>query len=162
MNVKLDEKGNPIDFEALYKAEQDKSKSFEDRAIGAEKVIEKHKKKPNSKPDDDPKPQFWDKDMNRILDERDFYAKNPDMVEYKEKLSKLTQSGDFSLEEAKWVLEKRDPTIANRNNAKNIDFTTWKPWVQSKTMTSEEFWKLSEPEFKRANEMVKNGELKIT
>ena len=60
MNVKLDSEGNPIDFEALLKAEQDKSKSLEERAIGAEKVIESHKKKDKKdpKPGDDPTPQF--------------------------------------------------------------------------------------------------------
>ena len=54
--------------------------------------------------------------MRRILAENDFYTKNPDMVEYKEQLSKLTASLDFSIEEAKLVLEKIDTTIANIKN----------------------------------------------
>lgn len=146
--------------QALLKAERETSTKYKERAIGAEKLIEKHKPK---KDDADQKTvdQVPQVDVNKIIDEREFYAKNPEMVEHKEQLSKLTLSGDFSMEEAKLVLEKRDPTILSRKNANKANFTLWDSGVTAKTMSQEEFWKLPLDEFKRANAAIAKWEVKI-
>tara|TARA_R110000868_G_C10959678_1_gene768379 strand:+ start:3589 stop:3726 length:138 start_codon:yes stop_codon:yes gene_type:complete len=44
------------------------------------------------------------------------------MEEYKEQLSEFTSKGN-SLEDAKYLLEKNDPTIANRKIANQTNFT---------------------------------------
>lgn len=57
-----------------------------------------------------------------------FISKNPELSHLEEDFKKLTSSG-LSPDEAKIVLEKRDPTIANRQKSESMTLTVWElPW----------------------------------
>jgi hypothetical protein len=52
----------------------------------------------------------------------EFFKQNSDLVEHKETLTELVEKGN-SWEDAKFLLERKDPTIANRKIANQANFT---------------------------------------
>jgi hypothetical protein len=52
----------------------------------------------------------------------EFFKANNDLVEHKETLTELVSKGN-SWEDAKFLLERKDPTIANRKIANQTNFT---------------------------------------
>ena len=82
----------------LLKTTRAEKEAAEARAIWAEKVIENHKKNDKKNPGSDG--TFSKEDVEKMLadnelkaKESDFYAKNPDLVEHKDKLTEYTSKG---------------------------------------------------------------------
>lgn len=150
------------EYQALLKAEKEKSKTFEERAIWAEKVIESKKKDAKKEPDpkDPPAPTLWKEDVEKILAEQDFYKNNPELVEHKARISELTSKG-ISLDVAKLQVESEDPTIANRIKARQSDFANWDAWWVVKTITQEELADKPQKEFENIMKLSKQGKVKI-
>lgn len=103
---------------------------------------------------------FSESDFNRLSAERDFYSSNPSLNEHKDTINNLTSWG-LSLEEAKTVLERRDPTIAQRAVTNQSNFTAWDIWTQTTTYTQEETAKLSPSEYKKMWALKTAGKVKI-
>ena len=140
------------DFKMLYETEQVKNKDLGDK-------IYKLKKESKSQTTETP----WNssEEMEKFYNEKKFYETNPWMEEYKEQLSEFTSKGN-SLEDAKYLLEKNDPTIANRKIANQTNFTAWEPANNSKTTyTMDELKNLSQIDYNRVMELKAKGKVNI-
>ena len=139
-----------IDYKALYEAEQEKTNQLGDKI---------YKLKKENKAATTETATFNETDINRILDEREFFKNNQDLLEHKEEITKYTSKG-LSHEDAKILITQKDPTIANRQITQQANFTTWEP-APDTTLSQEDLAKLSPDEFKKVWEKKQKGEISI-
>jgi 2-methylcitrate dehydratase PrpD len=66
---------------------------------------------------------FDDNAFEKKYEEKKFFEANPDMLEYKDKLTEKTALGN-SWADAKMLVESSDETIANRKIASQTNFTS--------------------------------------
>lgn len=114
-------------------------------------------------PKEEVKATGFDEDaFEKKYEEKKFFESNPDMIEYKDKLTEYTSKGIW-WKEAKLLVESSDETIANRKVASQTNFTSWdKPIDIVTQMTKADLENLSQTEYNRAMELRKEGKLTIT
>ena len=96
---------------------------WESRAKRAEaKIVEL--KKTGTQTQDEPQAGLSKQELEAFYNEKKFFETNPDMFEYKDKLSEYTSKG-LSWEEARVLVEKQDPSFENRKVSQKMNFTAW-------------------------------------
>ena len=142
-----------VDYKALYEEKSSKVSELE-------WLIQKHKdKKPAKVGDKSENPSFWKEDMEKMLNERDFYTNNPTMSEHKEAIDKFTSNG-LSHNDAMTLVMANDSTIAARQNTNNSNFTDWTSGGGTKSYSQEDLYNLwqKDPALKRkAMEEISSG-----
>ncbi len=139
-----------IDYKSLYEEKEAKVSELEG-------LIQKHKWKKKT-------PEVTnnvdvDALITQKLAEKDFYSSNPEMSEYKDQINEFTSKG-LSHEQAKRLVIDSDPTIQNRANAQNSNFTEWTSGGGVKSYSQEDLYKLGQknPVLKRqAMEDIASG-----
>lgn len=100
---------------------------WEQRARKAEAKIVDMKKSvtPKEEEPNEEKPQeAMTKDqLEAFYAEKKFFENNPDMMEYKDKITEYTSKG-IDFEKAKLLVEADDETIRNRKVASQMNFTS--------------------------------------
>ena len=93
----------------------------------------------------------------------EFFKDNKDLAEHKEALTEIVSRGN-SWEDAKYLLEKKDPTILNRKTTKQSNFTTWDTPKTDYTFTEAQLWddNLSQDDYNKMMKLVDEGKAKIT
>jgi hypothetical protein len=138
-----------------YKAEFEKA---DKEAKRLNSLIQKHKKAPKADASSETQ-TFWKEDMQKMLDDRDFYSANPNMTEHKEAIDKHTSNG-LSNKDAMTLVMANDSTIQARQNTNNSNFTDWVSWGGSKSYSQEDLYNLGQknPALKRqAMEEIASG-----
>lgn len=114
--------------------------NWEERAKKAEaKIVELKKTPKETTPEaepvkEEPKGMSTD-DFNAMYEERKFFENNSELAEHKDTLKDLVSKGN-SWEDAKFLLERRDPTIAARQNTNSMDMS-WDLYTPEKTTYTE-------------------------
>ncbi len=112
----------------------------------------------------EPVQSFDDDAFEKKYAEKKFFESNPDMVEYKDKLTEYTSTG-LSYEKAKILVETDDATIANRKVASQTNFTSWDvPQAWQTTYTMEEFaeiWRQNPTRYASMLLEAKQGKIKV-
>lgn len=119
-----------IDYKALYEEKEAKVSELE-------WLIQKHKTKEKKKPETQAPNIDIDEIMEKKLAERDFFKNNPEMLEHKDAIQKLTSTGLVDYKQAKAAIIEKDPTIANRQVANQTNFTD-SSWYSKTSYTQEE------------------------
>lgn len=145
-----------IDYKSLYEEKANKVDELE-------WLIQKHKEKKKKEP-------VWNNDIDidslleKKLAEKDFYASNPEMSEYKEQITEFTSKG-LTHEQAKRLVIDSDPTIQNRMNSQSSNFTNtdW-VWYETEVYTMEklaEIWKANPSKYAQLMSDYKSGKIKV-
>jgi len=146
---------NQIDYKAKYE-EADKE------ANRLNSIIQGHKKKPKTENKKDVEVQsFGEDNINKMLDERDFYKNNPNMAEHKEAISKFTSTGEVSLEQAKRLVVDANPDIVARQNTQNSNFTTWTPDFSKTEYSVSDLENMNQFEYNKVMDEKEQGKVKI-
>ena len=98
---------------------------------------------------------FWKEDMESMLNERDFFKTNPDLVEYKDKINEFTSKW-ISFEDAKTLVTTNDSTISNRQTTNKSNFTAWEPSLDNLNFTKEQLWDMNRSEYKQAMSLIES------
>lgn len=84
-----------------------------------------------------------DVDINAILDERDYFNANPEMLWYKEQIKAYTSKW-LSYAESEQLVKSNDETFKNREKTKAMNITWGSEWGTKSSYTMEELasiWK---------------------
>lgn len=98
-------------------------------------------------------------DMEKFYEERKFFESNPDLLEHADKLKEYNSKG-IGWDEAKALVELKDPTIANRKVAKKMNFTAGDIPADS-TVSNKELESMSQEDYTKARDLMKAGKLKL-
>jgi len=146
---------NQIDYKAKFEEADKESKRLNS-------LIQKHKKEPKTENKIDVEVQpFGESNINKMLDERDFYKNNPEMAEHKEAISKYTSTGQVSLEQAKRLVVDSNPDIVARQNTQNSNFTTWTPDFSKTEYTTADLEAMGQFEYNKVMDEKEKGKVKI-
>lgn len=111
----------------------------ENERLKAQVEADKHIKERLSK-----KKETWTIDKEALYNEfsqrqqlESFMSANPTLLEKKEELVKLSNSG-ITLDEAKLIIEKRDPTIYQRKKSNDMSLIPWEAPSNSGVYTQED------------------------
>lgn len=100
-------------------------------------------------------------ELEAFYSEKKFFESNPDMSEYKEKLSEYTSKG-LSWDDARVLVEKQDPSFENRKVTQKMNFTSWDtPDIGSTSYTQEELKNMPQDVYNRTMELVAQKKVKI-
>lgn len=145
-NEVVENVNDTTDYKALYEASKTDLEAKGNKVTELEWLIQKHKKTPkvDKKPENEPS-NFWKEDVQKMLDDNQFYTANPWMLEHKEALEKFTSNG-LSNADAMTLVLANDTTIQARENTSNSNFTNWESWGGKKTYTQEQLQKLPHSE----------------
>ena len=135
---------------------------WEQRAKKAEAKIVDMKK---SVTPEEPKVEETPKPEGNFMTREDyeaekFFESNPDMVEYKDKITEYTSKGIW-FDKAKLLVEADDETIKNRKVASQTNFTSWDA-PESTIYTQEQVSKMPIEQRKQIWGQAKAGKVKIT
>lgn len=100
-------------------------------------------------------------ELEKFYTEKKFYETNPELSEHKEQLSELTSKG-LSFEDAKYLLQKKDPTIAARQKTQQSNFTAWETPVDVTSFSKEQLWAMSQEDYNKARDLIDAGKAKYT
>ena len=129
------------DYKALYETTKSDLEAKTGKVGELEGLIQKHKDKKTTKVENTSESTFWKEDMQKMLDERDFYSTNPTMSDHKEAIEKFTSNG-LSHNDAMTLVMANDSTIAARQNTNNSNFTDWVSGGGTKTYSQEDLYNL--------------------
>lgn len=135
-------KNQEIDYKVLYEETKAEAEAKAWKVVELEWLIQKHKEKKPAKVEKSDSNTFWKEDMEKMLNDREFYKTNPWMVEYKEQIEKFTSNWGITLEQAKLLVMENDSTIAARQNTQNSNFTDWTSWGGIKKYSQEDLYNL--------------------
>lgn len=93
-------------------------------------------------------------------DAETFISQNPHLSHLEEDFKKLTSSGWLSKEEAKLVLEKRDPTIAQRQKTESMNLASW-DFSSKQEYTIQELEDMPQDKYNQVKNLEKQGKVKI-
>ncbi len=143
------ESTNTVDIETLQaKLDEAESKNKE--------LWDKiYKLKKESKNTSETTTWFWKEDIDNMLNERDFYKSNPNLVEHKEAIQEFTSKGLTHKQAMKLVIDA-DSTIAARQNTNNANFTSWTPDYSTGHYTMEEFAKIGKTNPSKYTELLRD------
>ena len=130
-----------VDYKALYEETKAEAEAKAGKVNELEWLIQKHKDKKTTKVESNDS-SFWKEDMQKMLDERDFYSSNPTMAEHKDAIEKFTSNG----------LTHKDAMTSN--------FTDWTSGGGTKSYSQEDLYNLGQknPALKRqAMEDIASG-----
>ena len=113
-----------------------------------------YKKKKEAK--ESPKTPTTELDIEKILEKREFLKANPELQDKIWDIEVLTSSG-LTFDEAKDVIIKRDPTIAERQKTNSMNMT-WDRATWPKAYTKEDLWKMNRDEYARAMKDIESWE----
>lgn len=132
---------------------------WEARAKKAEAKIVDMKK--GTQTQEEPQVGLSKAELEAFYSEKKFFESNPDMSEYKEKLSEYTSKG-LSWEDARILVEKQDPSFENRKVTQKMNFTSWDtPDIGSTSYTQEELKNMPQDVYNRTMELVAQKKVKI-
>lgn len=94
--------------------------------------------------------------LEKFYEEKKFFETNPDLTDYREQLNEFTSKW-LSFDDAKALLERKDPTIANRKIANKTNFTSWVASNWPVTFSRQQLEDMSLEEYKKAKTMIKDG-----
>ena len=140
-NEVVENVNDTTDYKALYEASKTDLDAKINKVWELEWLIQKHKDKKAPKADESETSTFWKEDMEKMLNDRDFYLNNPWMSEHKEAIDKFTSIG-LSNQDAMTLIMANDSTIQARQNTSNSNFTDWNSWGGIKTYSQEQLQKL--------------------
>lgn len=100
-------------------------------------------------------------DFEAFYAEKKFFEENPEMSEYKDKLTEYTSKG-LSWEEARTLVSNQDPSIANRKVASQSNFTAWDTPNFKTSYSQDELKNLPQIEYNRVMELRNQGKVYIT
>lgn len=106
---------------------------------------------------------LWKDDLENFYQEKRFFEDNKHLEEHREDILKLTSKGN-SLEDAKYLMERKDPTIQNRATAQNSNFTSWTPDFNSDTYTMEQLADIGKKNPSKYGELMRDykaGKIKV-
>jgi len=143
-----------VDYKALLEEKEKKINDLWDKI---------YKLKKDNKTKTVEKTDWWVgvDEINKIMEERDFFKENPDLVEHKETISEYTSKG-LSIDEAKTLLLSKDQTIANRQNTKQANFTAWEPAnVAQAEYTREDLASMSQSEYNKIKALQEKWKIRV-
>ena len=109
----------------------------------------------------DRKPAEVEDLVNATLKEREFYANNPDLLDYKEEINNYKAKG-LSLEEAKTLLMNNDKVLEARQKLAESKLSTWENgWIQKRYFSEDEVAKMSQKEYEQFRDLLDKGEVKL-
>lgn len=88
-----------------------------------------------------------------------FISQNPHLSHLGEDFKKLTSSG-LSKEEAKLVLEQRDPTIAQRQKTESMNLASW-DFSSKQEYTIQELEDMPQDKYNQVKNLEKQGKVRI-
>lgn len=107
------------------------------------------------------KPQEVESLVNATLEEREFYAKNPDLSDFKDEVKAYTDKG-LSLEEAKTLLMNSDKVLEARQKLAESKLSTWENgWIWKRYFSEDEVAKMSQKEYEQFRDLLDKGEVKL-
>lgn len=126
---------------------------------------DKHIKERLAKKVEKPKASEIDKDAlyNEFKQRQDldtFISQNPHLSHLGEDFKKLTSSGGLSKEEAKLVLEQRDPTIAQRKKTESMNLASW-DFSSKQEYTIQELEDMPQDKYNQVKNLEKQGKVRI-
>jgi len=95
-------------------------------------------------------------DFNKFYQEQRFFEENKHLEEHKDYILELTSKGN-SFEDAKYLAEKKDPTIQNRATAQKTNFTSWTPDFSQTSYTQAELASKSQSEYNHIMKLREQG-----
>lgn len=106
------------------------------------------------------RPQEVESLVNATLEEREFYAKNPDLADYKEEV-KSYQAKWLSLDEAKTLLMNSDKVLEARQKLAESKLSTWENGISKRYFSEDEVAKMSQKEYEQFRDLLDKGEVKL-
>lgn len=104
---------------------------------------------------------FDEQAFERKYEEKKFFEANPDMVEYKDKITEYTSKG-INFAKAKILVEADDETIKNRKVASQTNFTSWDVPQAQASYTQEQVAQMPIEQRKQVWGQAKAGKVTIT
>lgn len=127
---------------------------------------DKHIKERLAKKAEKPKTS-WEIDKDALYNEfkqrqdlDTFISQNPHLSHLGEDFKKLTSSGWLSKEEAKLVLEQRDPTIAQRQKTESMNLASW-DFASKQEYTIQELEDMPQDKYNQVKSLEKQGKVRI-
>ena len=109
----------------------------------------------------DRKPAEVEDLVNATLKEREFYANNPDLLDYKEEINNYKAKG-LSLEEAKTLLMNNDKVLEARQRLQESKLSTWENgWIWKRYFSEDEVAKMSQKEYEQFRDLLDKGEVRL-
>ena len=100
-------------------------------------------------------------DFDKRYEERKFFENNPDLAEFKESITSYTSKW-LSFDDAKMIVEKKDPTYLSREKVKQSNFTSgWMPNTDKTSYTYDELSGLSQKQYNKVIELNQAGKVDI-
>ena len=100
-------------------------------------------------------------DFDKRYEERKFFENNPDLAEFKESITSYTSKW-LSFDDAKMIVEKKDPTYLSREKVKQSNFTSgWMPNTDKTSYTQDEISGLSQKQYNKVIELNQAGKVDI-
>lgn len=99
-------------------------------------------------------------DVDKMLAEREFFKANPDLEEYKDQINEFTSKG-LTHDDAKVLLERKDPTIANRKIANQSNFTSGQFDNSKTTYTKQELENMSQTDYNKVRKLMDEWKVSV-
>lgn len=147
----------PESFKEKFKDNPDKAI---EQLYKAQHTIVKQKTAEKQEPDVETK-GMWRDDLEKFYKEQKFFEENSHLSEHKEQILEFTSKG-IDFEDAKALIERKDPTIQNRAIAKQTNFTSWEPDFQISSYTQEQLENMSQKEYEKIKSLQEQGKVTIT
>lgn len=147
----------PESFKDKYSENPDKA--IEELYKAQHKIVEQ-KKAEKKNPVTNETAWLSKEDLDKFYQEKRFFEDNKYLEEHKEDILWFTSKG-LSFEDAKLLVEKKDPTIQNRATAQKTNFTSGTPDFKQSTYTHDELVNLPQNEYNKVMELKKQGKVNI-
>jgi len=135
----------------------DNLESANEKIKEMEKLIVKHKKENKESPE--PTNTLSEIDIEKKVEEIEFFKSNPDLSEFKDTIKDYTSKG-LSLQEAS-TLAKSDPTYINRKKANDMSISGGESSSKKTTYTSSELAKLSQADYNKVMDLRDAGKVTV-
>lgn len=103
---------------------------------------------------------MWRDELEKFYQEKKFFEENSHLSEHKEQILELTSKG-IDFDDAKVLIERKDPTIQNRANAQKTNFTSGESSFDSRSFTKQELGEMSQSEYNKARDLIEAGKATI-
>ena len=147
----------PESFKDKYSENPDKA--IEELYQAQHKIVEQ-KKAEKKNPVTTETAWLSKEDLDKFYQEKRFFEENKYLEEHKEDILSFTSKG-LSFEDARLLVEKKDPTIQNRAIAQKTNFTSGIPDFKQSTYTHDELANLPQNEYNKVMDLKTQGKVNI-
>jgi phosphotransacetylase len=135
----------------------DNLESANEKIKEMESLIVKHKKEKKESPE--PTGTISEIDIEKKVEEIEFFKSNPDLSEFKDTIKDYTSNKGLTLQEAS-TLAKSDPTYLNRKKANDMSISGGESSSNKKTYKTSDLAKMNQADYNKV--MALRDQKKIT